>query len=58
MKEWRAHDLKLRYCYGALLQQGGTLLPEADSDRLIVGFWWLFVIVVVTTYSVGRDTMN
>lgn len=26
-------------------------LPSADSGRLIVGTWWLVVLVVVTTYS-------
>lgn len=26
-------------------------MPEAISGRLLIGFWWLFVIVSVTTYS-------
>lgn len=38
------------YIYGALLQQGGMYLPLADSGRIIVGTWWLVVIVLVTTY--------
>ncbi|XP_037955299.1 ionotropic receptor 93a-like [Teleopsis dalmanni] len=38
------------YVYGALLQQGGMYLPKADSGRLVIGFWWLVVIVLVTTY--------
>ena len=41
----------LWYVYGALLQQGGIHLPMADSGRLIIGTWWLFVLVIVTTYS-------
>ncbi|XP_044740653.1 ionotropic receptor 93a [Chrysoperla carnea] len=41
----------LWYMYGALMQQGGMYLPSADSGRLIVGTWWLVVLVVVTTYS-------
>ncbi|KAJ1521518.1 hypothetical protein ONE63_003181 [Megalurothrips usitatus] len=39
------------YSYGALLQQGGSYLPDADSGRLVVGTWWLVVLVLVTTYS-------
>uniref|UniRef100_A0A1I8M4L7 Ionotropic glutamate receptor C-terminal domain-containing protein n=1 Tax=Musca domestica TaxID=7370 RepID=A0A1I8M4L7_MUSDO len=38
------------YIYGALLQQGGMYLPQADSGRLVIGFWWIVVIVIVTTY--------
>ena len=39
------------YCYGAILQQGGTMLPDSDSGRLTITSWWIFVIVVVTFYS-------
>jgi hypothetical protein len=34
-----------------LLVKGGMHLPEADSDRIIVGVWWLVVLVIVTSYS-------
>jgi hypothetical protein len=33
------------------ISPGGTHLPEADSDRIIVGAWWLVVLVIVTSYS-------
>ena len=39
------------YCFGAIVQQGGDHLPCAISGRILVTFWWLFVIVTVTTYS-------
>nr|QBB73018.1 ionotropic receptor [Protaetia brevitarsis] len=38
------------YIYGALLQQGGLYLPYADSARLLIGSWWLVVLVISTTY--------
>ncbi|KAJ4451385.1 hypothetical protein ANN_02847, partial [Periplaneta americana] len=41
----------LWYVYGALMQQGGTYLPEADSGRILIGSWWLVVLVIVTSYG-------
>lgn len=34
-----------------MINLGGAHLPNADSGRLIVCTWWLFVLVIVTTYS-------
>ncbi|XP_015433115.1 PREDICTED: uncharacterized protein LOC107189154 [Dufourea novaeangliae] len=39
------------YVYGALLQQGGMYLPHSDSARVLIGIWWLIVMVLVATYS-------
>ncbi|XP_035206075.1 glutamate receptor ionotropic, delta-1-like [Stegodyphus dumicola] len=41
----------LWYMYGAILQQGGIHLPNTLSARTVVCFWWLFVMVVMATYS-------
>lgn len=41
------------YRFGVCISEmvvGGMYLPEADSGRLVVGTWWLVVLVVVTTY--------
>jgi len=42
---------KKRCFFNLLFSLGGIHLPRADSGRLIVGTWWLFVLVIVTTYS-------
>ncbi|XP_077539183.1 glutamate receptor ionotropic, delta-1-like [Haemaphysalis longicornis] len=39
------------YLYGALLQQGGVHLPVGTSSRLVVGAWWIYVVLVMSCYS-------
>ncbi|KAK7103776.1 hypothetical protein V1264_018609 [Littorina saxatilis] len=39
------------YLYGALLSQGGMILPRSSSGRMLVAAWWLFSIVMGATYS-------
>ncbi|KAF2346687.1 Ionotropic glutamate receptor, partial [Trinorchestia longiramus] len=41
----------LPYIKTSLSPSGGTKLPLSHSGRLVVGFWWVFVLIVVTTYS-------
>lgn len=41
--------LLILYCWHIYFL-GGMHLPHADSARLIVGTWWLVVLVVATTY--------
>ncbi|XP_033761104.1 glutamate receptor-like [Pecten maximus] len=39
------------YMFGALLTQGGDRLPESQTGRTLISFWWLFSIIMVATYS-------
>jgi len=39
------------YCIGAMLFQGQREMPNSLSGRVMVGVFWLFVIVVLTAYS-------
>ncbi|KAK2714026.1 ionotropic receptor 93a-like [Artemia franciscana] len=39
------------YCSASMLNQGQSELPSAISGRVLVTFWWLFVIVVLASYS-------
>lgn len=38
------------FIIGGIFFKGGMYLPQADSGRLVIGFWWIVVIVIVTTY--------
>ncbi|XP_018027085.1 ionotropic receptor 93a [Hyalella azteca] len=39
------------YIFASVLQQGGDRMPMCHSARVALGFWWVFVIIIVTTYS-------
>ena len=39
------------FCYGAMVQQGGSGVPEANSGRLAVGFWLLFTTIIIVSYA-------
>lgn len=44
ISNWNSHA----YC--SVILSGGMYLPKSDSGRIIVGTWWLVVLVIVTTY--------
>lgn len=37
--------------YWQLHNSGGLTLPSSDGPRIIIGFWWIVVMVIVATYS-------
>ncbi|XP_050390556.2 glutamate receptor 4 [Patella vulgata] len=37
--------------YGSYMEQGGDPQPKSISGRLILGFWWLFTILMTSTYT-------
>ncbi|XP_045478920.1 glutamate receptor U1 isoform X1 [Harmonia axyridis] len=39
------------FVYGALLKQGSTLSPIADSTRLLFATWWIFITVLTAFYT-------
>ncbi|KAL3267593.1 hypothetical protein HHI36_011711 [Cryptolaemus montrouzieri] len=39
------------FVYGALLKQGSSLSPVADSTRLLFATWWIFITVLTAFYT-------
>uniref|UniRef100_T1GBD5 Ionotropic glutamate receptor C-terminal domain-containing protein n=1 Tax=Megaselia scalaris TaxID=36166 RepID=T1GBD5_MEGSC len=39
------------FVYGALLKQGSTLSPIADSTRLLFATWWIFITILTSFYT-------
>ncbi|KAL8573212.1 hypothetical protein ACOMHN_036197 [Nucella lapillus] len=37
--------------YGSYMEQGGDPHPRSVSARFLVGFWWLFTILMTSTYT-------
>ncbi|KAK2151102.1 hypothetical protein LSH36_375g02036, partial [Paralvinella palmiformis] len=44
-------DESMWYSFGTLLTQGSDILPSAQSGRFVVGFWLMYCLVVVASYS-------
>ncbi|XP_014676000.1 PREDICTED: glutamate receptor ionotropic, kainate 4-like [Priapulus caudatus] len=41
----------LMFKLGSVLQQGGTYNADDMPSRMLVGWWWLFALVITATYS-------
>ncbi|XP_067682395.1 glutamate receptor ionotropic, kainate glr-3-like [Haliotis asinina] len=41
----------LWYHFGALMANGGAYLPNTESGRTVLSFWWLFTVIMAATYS-------
>ncbi|GFO17119.1 glutamate receptor ionotropic, kainate 2 [Plakobranchus ocellatus] len=41
----------IQYMFGAVLNQGGSSLPNSCTGRVLVSFWWLFSIIIASTYG-------
>ncbi|KAG5684140.1 hypothetical protein PVAND_013381 [Polypedilum vanderplanki] len=39
------------YVYGALMKQGSTLNPTADSIRVAFATWWMFITILTSFYT-------
>ncbi|XP_060693486.1 glutamate receptor ionotropic, delta-2-like [Hemiscyllium ocellatum] len=37
--------------YGSFVQQGGDIPINTLAVRLLMGFWWLFVFIIISTYT-------
>ncbi|KAK6182170.1 hypothetical protein SNE40_009911 [Patella caerulea] len=39
------------YLFGAMLFQGGNVMPSSSSGRALLAAWWIFCLISVATYS-------
>ena len=41
----------LWFCLSAFLQQGIDILPRSISGRLVTSAWWLFTLIIISSYT-------
>lgn len=41
----------LWFCLSAFLQQGIDILPRSVSGRLVTSAWWLFTLIIISSYT-------